>query len=428
MKKVLHFGCLVLLLSLLVSACGKDPKMGEEGGNEDMGNLALTLGASGDFEVITKAGENVNVNDFYVRIYGESLRGAAYDSIWKKYSDMPSVVAIPAGSYTIEAANGDMVSGFETPYYFGKKQFSVGIQEMTDLQVTCQLACVKVSVEFTPVFTNNVSDGICIVHQSEGVAIDFPVAKNLVPGYIAVPQDGRLAVTVRGKYIEDGTTFDKTYFINSVEARQWHKIKLSVNTSASINNSGNMLHIDHSVIEKDTEIQVPGAGDLIDNNGDTGNWEDDKPVDPQDPVVPDENAPTVKGVGFDIDKQLSISAKEQAPVVDVAIDAPKKINKLIVEIISPALDKEQLEMVGLAQKFDIANVEESMKGSLQELGLIKQGEVIKGKTQHIFSVGSFMPLLAMLPNGKGNVHKFHLTVEDMNGSVVEKDLVVNITE
>ena len=132
MKKVLNFGSLLLILTLLLNACGKDPEMESQTRDTDTGSFSLSLGTMGEFEVVTKAGDDVNVNDFNVRIHGESLRGAIYDSIWMKYSDMPSVVSIPAGNYTISACNGEMKSGFNTPYYFGEKSFQVGIQEMTD--------------------------------------------------------------------------------------------------------------------------------------------------------------------------------------------------------------------------------------------------------------------------------------------------------
>ena len=33
-----------------------------------------------------------------------------------------------------------------------------------------------------------------------------------------------------------------------------------------------MIEVDHSVDEKNSTVLVPGAGDLIDNNGDYGSW------------------------------------------------------------------------------------------------------------------------------------------------------------
>ena len=104
---------------------------------------------------------------------------------------MPSVITIPAGTYTISAYNGEQRSGFATSLLW-RKEFTVGIQELTDAQVTCQLACVKLSVEFTSLFPSNVNDPVCIIHQSEGVSLQFDPKENNGTGYIAVPADSTL--------------------------------------------------------------------------------------------------------------------------------------------------------------------------------------------------------------------------------------------
>lgn len=431
MKRVLNLNSLLLLLILLAVGCGKDPKIENEFGNGyAKGRFSLKLGTVGSFEVVSKAAD-VTVEDFTVRIKGTTLKETAYDSVWTRYGDMPSIVTIPAGSYTIEAYNGEQRSGFDSPYYYGSKEFVVGIQELTDAQVTCQLACVKVSVEFTSLFLNNVNDPVCIIHQTNGAALEFaPDDRNLI-GYLATPGDSLLSVTIRGKYAEDNSEVDRTYFINSVTSKQWHKVSLSVNTSAGIENGGGMIQIDHSVDEKESTILVPGGGDIIENNGDSGSWDDEDPGEgggetPGGDVDP--NAPVVAGIGFDIDKTLDFSASTADPKVDVKITAAESIDSLLVTIDSPALDESALVMVGLAKKFDIANVEPGMQSSLTDLGLIAEGDPIKGKTEHTFSVGGFMPMLGMLSNGVGNVHKFHLRIVDAKKNVTEKSLIVNLTE
>lgn len=433
MKRVLNLNSLLLILILLAVGCGKDPKIENEFGDKSSkGRFSLELGTVGSFEVVSKAADNaVNVANFTVRIKGTTLKETAYDSTWTRYGDMPSIVTIPAGSYTIEAFNGEQRSGFDSPYYYGNKEFVVGIQELTAAQVTCQLACVKVSVEFSALFLNNVNEPVCIIHQANGAALEFAPDDQSLIGYLATPDDSLLSVTIRGKYAEDNSDVDRTYFIKSVASKQWHKITLSVNTSAGIENGGNMIQIDHSVDEKESTILVPGAGDIIENNGDSGSWDDDGSEEgggnnPGEDIDP--NAPVVAGIGFNIDNTLDFSASTPDPKVDVKITAVESIDSLLVSIDSPALDEAALVMVGLAKKFDIANVEAGMQSALTDLGLIANGDPIKGKTEHTFSVGGFMPMLGMLPNGIGNIHKFHLRIVDAKKNVTEKSLVVNLTE
>ena len=69
----------------------------------------------GSFEVITRATDDVDVSDFTVHIKGTTLKENLYDSTWARYADMPSVITIPAGTYTISAYNGEQRSGFATP-------------------------------------------------------------------------------------------------------------------------------------------------------------------------------------------------------------------------------------------------------------------------------------------------------------------------
>lgn len=433
MKRVLNLNSLLLILILLAVGCGKDPKIENEFGDKSSkGRFSLELGTVGSFEVVSKAADNaVNVANFTVRIKGTTLKETTYDSTWTRYGDMPSIVTIPAGSYTIEAFNGEQRSGFDSPYYYGNKEFVVGIQELTAAQVTCQLACVKVSVEFSALFLNNVNEPVCIIHQANGAALEFAPDDQSLIGYLATPDDSLLSVTIRGKYAEDNSDVDRTYFIKSVASKQWHKITLSVNTSAGIENGGNMIQIDHSVDEKESTILVPGAGDIIENNGDSGSWDDDGSEEgggnnPGEDIDP--NAPVVAGIGFNIDNTLDFSASTPDPKVDVKITAVESIDSLLVSIDSPALDEAALVMVGLAKKFDIANVEAGMQSALTDLGLIANGDPIKGKTEHTFSVGGFMPMLGMLPNGIGNIHKFHLRIVDAKKNVTEKSLIVNLTE
>lgn len=240
MKRILSLSSIVLILTFLLVSCGKDPKIEKGEDQLAQGQFSLQLGTMGSFEVVTKSTETVDVKDFTVRVYGKTLRETAFDSTWLRYDEMPSVVTIPAGKYTIEAYNGEQRSGFEVPYYYGKKEFSVGVQELTDAQVTCQLACVKLTVEFTSLFLSNVTDPVCIIHHTEGTSIEFDPKVDKGIGYISAPADSTLAVTIRGKYTEDNSEVDRTYFIKSVGAKQWHKIALSVNTEAGIENGGGM--------------------------------------------------------------------------------------------------------------------------------------------------------------------------------------------
>ncbi|MDE6451861.1 MAG: DUF4493 domain-containing protein, partial [Odoribacter sp.] len=317
MKKVLNFGSLLLILGFVMGGCGKDPQIEQGVKLGEKGNFSLQLDKMGSFDEVTRAAGSaraINVQDFSVRIFGTTLRETSYDSTWLRYGDMGEIISLPAGSYTIEAFNGEQKSGFDLPYYYGKKEFSVGIQELTQTQVVCQLACVKVTVDFSALFKENVEDGVCLVSSADGVFLEFSEEQK-GDGYIAVPSDGELRISVRGTYREDNSVLERTYFIPEVAARQWHKITLNVSTVAGIESDG-MISVDHRVDEKPTEIVVPGLGDVIDNNGDSGSW-DDEPIVTPDPGEDKQNAPLVTGVGFDIDQVLTKTKNDDALNVEI---------------------------------------------------------------------------------------------------------------
>lgn len=434
MKRVLNFWSLLLILSLAGISCGKDPQMEKQGGDAGTGRFSLKLQTLGSFELVTSKAAEVSINDFVVRIKGTTLKNTVLDSVWQRYADMPSIVTIPAGTYKIEAYNGKQRTGFDTPYYYGSREFTVGIQELTDAQVVCKLACVKVTVEFTDLFESNVGDGLCLVHNVNGDVLQFSKTENGMAGYIAVPSDSSLVVTVRGKYLEDQTELGQTYYIKKVEPAQWHKITLSVNTMAGVTTDG-MLTIDHNVQQKDTTVMVPGGNDIIDNNGDPGNWDENEPTDPEKPEEPGEdskNVPEVAGVDFDIDQLLPVLLPEdenETVKVDVSMKVLEGIDSLVVTIDSKALTDEVLGMVSLAKTFDIANVSSlEREEMLKELGMIKEGDPIKGKTSHVFSVGGFMPMLALVQQEPTEVHKFYLRVVDKKKNVTVKVLTIELTK
>ncbi len=430
MKKVLNFGSLLLILALVSVGCGKDPKMERLDQEEYSVRFSLRRPqVKESIELITKADDpNMpDANDFNVRIFGQTLRGTSYDTAWAKYSDMPPVIPIPAGNYTVEAFNGEQKTGLNSPYYYGATKLSVGIQDVIEADIVCQLACVKVSVEFTPLFKSNVANSICLIRSlTDENFLEIQEKDSGVPGYIAVPSDGKLYVTIRGTYVENDSLVNYTEPLLEVKAKQWHKIQLSVNTAGAIENNGELVEVDYSTEEKDFDVQVPGGNDVIDNNGDQGSWDDDEPEVPAVPEEPGKEMIVIAGVDFNIDEELSVSGNEMS-VVDIQIDAEKSIDKLEVEISSPVLSSELLGSVGLSDHFDIANPDEQLKKNLIELGILKEGDEIKGKTSHVFSVGNFMPALGFI-GGIGYKNCFKLTVTDAAGNVMEKTLTVNLTE
>ena len=90
----------------------------------------------------------------------------------------------------------------------------------------------------------------------------------------------------------------------------------------------------------------------------------------------------------------------------VDIKAENGIANLHVKIISETLTSDMLKEVGMDSEFDLANPGD-LAEILGELGF-PVGDAVKGKTELLFDITDFMPLLAMFPGQ----HDFELTVID----------------
>ena len=124
-------------------------------------------------------------------------------------------------------------------------------------------------------------------------------------------------------------------------------------------------------------------------------------------------APEITSTTLDLNGVNIITEDIQA-MVDIA--AENGIANFKVKIISEQLTKEMLQDVGLDSEFDLAYPGD-LAEALAELGF-PVGEAVIGKTQLLFNITDFMPLLALFPGQ----HDFELTVVDADDLSTTKTL------
>lgn len=118
----------------------------------------------------SRAGEEIDVNDFIVTIYdrttGKVANLASYDSegnvrpaSWK-FSAMPEVMTLRVGSYKVVVKSHEPeAAAWEAPYYEGSKEFTIEEGRITSIgTVTAKFAAVKVEVKFSELLTKNMAD------------------------------------------------------------------------------------------------------------------------------------------------------------------------------------------------------------------------------------------------------------------------------
>jgi len=146
----------IALLAVLAVSCQKSIIQ-----KETEGRLSLQLDNSPIVEVLTKAdGDEVSVDDFNVYVASDD---AIYTYVYK---DMPSVITVPVGFYTVSADNVTETESLTAPDMWGQVRYA-GTSEQkevvaglnpTQFSLTCTMVNTAVSVVFGENIDKHFSD------------------------------------------------------------------------------------------------------------------------------------------------------------------------------------------------------------------------------------------------------------------------------
>lgn len=418
MKKNKIVALTVALLGLW--GCGQEGLNGT-GVAQGEGRVQLTLEPGATIVVLTKASSTVDVAAFGVKI--SNSKGEEKKN-YSSYSEVPAELALEAGDYVMTAGNNGLQKGaaFDRPYYAGTAPFSIKVGEITPVKVVCDLKSTGVELSYSETILNQVTDMSVSVSVTDGNLFYNKNEKRT--GWFPIPQDGKMMITLRGK--RNGTDFSSSQTISNVTAKQLRRITLDIKTSGS---SETFITIDKEIIIKDVTIAVPDSDDVIDNNGDEGSWEEGG-----DPTPEPSGAPTIigksfNGQAFDIDQAVTIDKSIKILDVQMSSKAAGGIQSLMLEIESELL-KDALEgLFGITGPIDLANPPQGANApawvaSFTLMGILDPNIPIKGKAEHLFSVGELMLLLTDLDQVGGTPNLFKLTVVDANGTTAKTLTVI----
>lgn len=409
-----------LLMLAQLASCGKESPFSpvEKEGEGRLLKHAVSVDLRSD-EKIVRAAEGVNMGDFVISIIkdGETEPYSTY-----KYSEMPDVVPLPAGVYTVKAIYGDNVqSGIDSPYYLGESEsFRIVANEITDNigDIVCRLNNVKVSVEFAPVLTDNMSEDSYVEvrhgknvnsvnlnkqHELNGNAAYFPYA------------DGEpLSVTFHGTVEGWETHEEKVYPETEVFNGTHYKITFKLHTQDPNNQGGANagVKVDASVTTYDVERNVPvGEDNLLDDN-ERPKEDPDKPGPDQpgpDEPGPSGNGPTITAQAPINLESVNVMSGDGSDIVVLNVKSETGIKQFTADIESPNLTPDELAGVGLSSHLDLVNPGE-LQDALEGLGLPVN---VGGQKDVEFNISSFIPLLAIFGP---NEHSFILNVTDESGT------------
>ena len=428
MKK---YKSLIWLLGLIVglSSCEmRDELLGKGGAGENAGTLELDLASIYNGVTLSRANEtvdggtttgsfneeDVNVDNYTLIVTNtETQEEAARGKVSELKNENGKVVLpLGEGSYAVTAYNyeGENVTVSERPYFKGEQTFSVKKGIATNVDLTCKLACVEVSIGLTSSFEEAFKDDYSVVvDNGDGASQVFD--KNSIgkkyyyqtPDHQSSLNASIKATSVEGNFVELKATIQKPADAeggeSDLEGGDSFEIKLteegSTESSVSIG-----ITVDLTFTEVGETIEIP-----------VGNIIYDGPENPGEGGGEDPEA-SITFEGLPATYTCTYGDSDIAGLQDVHILAPNGIKNLNVTISGEIAAL--LGMVSLPETFDICNMDDDLKGKIVGLGLVTEEEYIQLHagtcTDFTFKLGGLLVLIPQVVTS--GTSTFNLAVSD----------------
>lgn len=396
MKKTFYT---ILACTAILSGC-RDTMLTENGTGILTFNLNCNQEEYSDKVIGVKSGDEgtsaVDINEFEVII--NSSTGSYTKSFL--YKDIPSMLELSAGSYTVSAHSPNINSGmaaWNSPEYAGSKTFEVAVGKISTVDLACSLSNMKVSINCSDKFLNELSDFVITVSQeTSSLTWQRQEVIDSKAGYFPVAP---LTVFVSGTRAIDNSTATARFEIKKVAAKDHHVINIDATTTGS---SKFDLSIDPTTNDKNVEITVPGF--------------DQNPVpdpDPENPEIPDvAEAPSMVWAANPDFETVTIAEEMD---VNIIVKAPGKIKEFKVTV-----SENFAEMVnemgaenGMMDLINNANLIENLGG------LLPTGDQLLNKTEVEFSLSQLVPMISIVGQA-GEDYTFTLYVQDALGQSLTK--------
>lgn len=428
MKK---YKSLIWLLGLIVglSSCEmRDELLGKGGAGENAGTLELDLASIYNGVTLSRANEtvdggtttgsfneeDVNVDNYTLIVTNtETQEEAARGKVSELKNENGKVVLpLGEGSYAVTAYNyeGENVTVSERPYFKGEQTFSVKKGIATNVDLTCKLACVEVSIGLTSSFEEAFKDDYSVVvDNGDGASQVFD--KNSIgkkyyyqtPDHQSCLNASIKATSVEGNFVELKATIQKPADAeggeSDLEGGDSFEIKLteegSTESSVSIG-----ITVDLTFTEVGETIEIP-----------VGNIIYDGPENPGEGGGEDPEA-SITFEGLPATYTCTSGDSEIAGLQNVHILAPNGIKNLNVTISGEIAGL--LGMVSLPETFDICNMDDDLKEKIIGLGLVTEEEYNQLHagtcTDFTFKLGGLLVLIPQVVTSGSST--FNLAVSD----------------
>ena len=418
------------VMTLPLAACHDEVKPGPEAGATGEVNLmSMAVEISNAENVIVSSRASIDLSGFIVEIFNaEGARVQKY-----AYGDMPGVVTLTAGDYTVKVRSHEVQKAeWDKPYFTGEKAFTVTAGALTDVGiVSCKLSNIRVSIRFTDELRKYMGDDcqVTVIANDQGRLVFTPDETR--SGYFeALAGSSTLVAEFSGTV--GGNKELLRHICRDVEAGQHRIITFKVKGGGG-DKPGEVGGIDPGDIRIDTEVTnvnlttnintgEDNLGDEDRPGGDDGGGEDPGPgPGPDDPDINDITM-TCEGASFEQNNVLTSEDAEKEFHVVATITAPQGINNLLVSISTDNKGFEDSVSELMPMTFDLAYPGE-YGDAFSSIGFPVGNEVI-GNTSVPFDISQFIPLRA----GFEGTHHFQISVIDSKKHQLVKTLTFVVTK
>ena len=267
MKKI--YSIIATILAVCTFVACDSPNYNTQGDKENgtlsLSKLTVELTNPDGTEVDTRAAAP-DVKTFKVRIFNSK----GYDQTFV-YGEMPEVLTMPTGTYSVEAYNSELQeAAFEAPYYYsGAQDFTIRANAVTEVtKLVCSLKNVKVSVRYTADLAKLLGNDVTVaVTVGESNTLTYTKDETRA-GYFKFYSDYKTLVAVFNGTV-DGELVHNYQVLSDVEPGQHRVITFSVKPAPTpgdeagyIGTSG--IALDATVSTEDVNVNVTDEETILD--------------------------------------------------------------------------------------------------------------------------------------------------------------------
>lgn len=337
------------------------------------------------------------------------------------YSEMPAVLELTEGRYTISASSPESrIAAWDLPVFGGSEEFSITAGRTSTVELVCSLTNVKVTVNCSEAFKSEFSSYSITVTSAaataeEGFLIwgadEVEAGKE---GYFAAAD---LTVTVQAYRWSDATgqkdPVSAALPVTGVEAKDHIILNIDARATGAVSTDGAQVEDDPFIVIDDgtnnrtedifigglEEIPVPGDGN--------------EPVEKPD-------APTLEWAA---NPEFAPTVIEEGMDVNLVVKAPGRIKDFVVSVESDFLAQMLPSMTSdQSMNMDLIN-DQKLISTLETLAPgLPTGDALDGKDNVNFSLSSLVPLI-QFGGTPGSEHVFTLNVTDEYGQELSQSLV-----